>query len=90
MMKNVRREKIIKVFQVNEPVVRTKTLREHKITSRDLEELITMGEIVKIKTHDTGHFFYKLIHVAIKERNPLNEMYQLPTKRSHCAYRRKW
>ncbi|MEA4807626.1 hypothetical protein LNN31_06170 [Acetobacterium wieringae] len=30
--------------------MRTKTLREHKISSRDLEELITMGEVVKVKT----------------------------------------
>ncbi|MDO9492573.1 type IV toxin-antitoxin system AbiEi family antitoxin domain-containing protein [Acetobacterium sp.] len=49
-MKNERREKIIKVFQVNDSVVRTKTLREHKISSRDLYELITMGEVVKVKT----------------------------------------
>lgn len=50
MMKNERREKIVKMFQVYGPIVRTKTLREHKISSRDLEELITMGEIIKVKT----------------------------------------
>lgn len=49
-MKNERREKIIKIFRENESVVRTKTLREHKISSRDLEELIVLGDIVKVKT----------------------------------------
>jgi len=49
-MKNERREKIIKVFQDNQTVVRTKILREHSISSRDIEELLVSGDVIKVKT----------------------------------------
>lgn len=71
MMKNERREKIVKVFRENGSVVRTKTLRDHKITSRDLEELIVKGDVVKVKTG------YYALNETMKKLTDFELVYQI-------------
>lgn len=68
-MRNERREKIIKVFRENESVVRTMTLRKQRISSRDLEELLDMGDIVKVKTG------YYALNESLEKLNDLVNIY---------------
>lgn len=49
-MTNDRREKIKKVFESNNLVVKTSLLRKNKVCSRDIAELIDSGYVKKIKT----------------------------------------
>ena len=49
-MTNERINKIKTIFNEHSPIVKAATLREHKICSRDITELLDKGYVVKIKT----------------------------------------
>jgi len=49
-MNNDRLNKIIKIFDLYKPIVKTVTLRENKVNSRDITELLQSGYIIKVKT----------------------------------------
>jgi len=48
-MNNDKLNKIRKIFELYKPIVKTATLRENKVNSRDIIELIESGYIIKVK-----------------------------------------
>lgn len=50
LMNNERLNKIRIIFEQNKPIVKTAILRENKVSSRDITELIEGGYITKVKT----------------------------------------
>lgn len=48
--------KIKKTFEMNYPIIKTCTLRKNKICSRDINELIEYGYVIRVKT---GYYAWK-------------------------------
>ena len=49
-MTNERIQNLKEVFNQHYPIVKTSILRENKICSRDITELISLGYVTKVKT----------------------------------------